>query len=95
MNKSKIYQVSDEEFKNIVKNSLSYSDCLRTLGLTTKGGSSTDILKRRIKELNCSIEHFKGKFTSSTKYELETAYSGFDNVTDPDLIDCYIYEVNE
>ena len=29
-----------------------------------------------------------------TKYELETAYSGFDNVTDPDLIDCYIYEVN-
>ena len=50
MNKSKIYQVSDEEFKNIVKNSLSYSDCLKTLGLTTKGGSSTDILKRRIKE---------------------------------------------
>ena len=29
-----------------------------------------------------------------TKYELETAYSGFVNVTDPDLIDCYIYEVN-
>lgn len=29
-----------------------------------------------------------------TRYELETAYSGFDNVTDPDLIDCYIYEVN-
>lgn len=25
---------------------------------------------------------------------LEIAYSGFDNVTDPDLIDCYIYEVN-
>ena len=29
-----------------------------------------------------------------TKYELETAYCGFDNVTDPDLIDCYIFEVN-
>ena len=25
---------------------------------------------------------------------LEIAYSGFDNVTDPDLIDCYIYELN-
>ena len=29
-----------------------------------------------------------------TKYELETAYCGFDNVTEPDLIDCYIFEVN-
>ena len=25
---------------------------------------------------------------------LETAYAGFDSVTEPDLIDCYIYEVN-
>ena len=29
-----------------------------------------------------------------TKMALEIAYSGFDNVTEPDLIDCYIYEVN-
>ena len=29
-----------------------------------------------------------------TKAALEIAYSGFDNVTDPDLIDSYIYEVN-
>ncbi len=29
-----------------------------------------------------------------TRLDLEMAYSGFDNVTDPDLIDCYIYEVN-
>lgn len=25
---------------------------------------------------------------------LENAYAGFDNVTDPDLIDCYIFELN-
>ena len=25
---------------------------------------------------------------------LENAYAGFDNATDPDLIDCYIYELN-
>ncbi len=25
---------------------------------------------------------------------LEDAYCGFDNVTNPDLIDCYIYELN-
>lgn len=29
-----------------------------------------------------------------TKQAMNAAYSNFDNVTDPDLIDCYIYEVN-
>ncbi|MBU9727640.1 MULTISPECIES: YaaL family protein [Diplocloster] len=29
-----------------------------------------------------------------TKNALDTAYSNFENVVDPDLIDCYIYEVN-
>lgn len=29
-----------------------------------------------------------------TRRALQDAYAGFDNVTDPDLIDCYIYEVN-
>jgi len=29
-----------------------------------------------------------------TRRALEDAYTGFDSVTDPDLIDCYIYEVN-
>ena len=29
-----------------------------------------------------------------TQAELEIAYSGFDNATEPDLIDCYIYKVN-
>lgn len=29
-----------------------------------------------------------------TQYALELAYQGLDNALDPDLIDCYIYEVN-
>lgn len=29
-----------------------------------------------------------------TQNALETAYQGLDNALDPDLIDCYIYEVN-
>ena len=29
-----------------------------------------------------------------TKNALDTAYSNFENVVDPELIDCYIYEVN-
>ena len=69
---SKVYQVSDEQFIQIVQNSNSYSDCLRALGLGTRGGSSTDILKRRIAELNCSTEHFGKKGQSVTaKYSLD------------------------
>lgn len=29
-----------------------------------------------------------------TRIALENAYTGFDNAVDPDLIDCYIYEIN-
>ncbi|HPF28489.1 MAG TPA: DUF2508 family protein [Lachnospiraceae bacterium] len=31
---------------------------------------------------------------SKTRFALENAYAGFDYALDPDLIDCYIYEVN-
>ena len=31
---------------------------------------------------------------AKTRCALETAYAGFDNATDPDLIDCYIFELN-
>ena len=58
---SKVYQVSDKEFQNIIEQANSYSDCLRALGLGTNGGSSTDTLKRRIVELNCDISHFGKK----------------------------------
>lgn len=61
MRKSKVYLISDEEFKQIVANANSYSDCLREIGLETCGGSSTNILKRRINELQCSTEHFSKK----------------------------------
>ena len=29
-----------------------------------------------------------------TRYDLEIAYEGFNYAVDPELIDCYIYEVN-
>lgn len=70
---SKVYQISDQEFIDLIAKSNSYSDCLRSLDLTTRGGSSLDILKRRIKELNCSTDHF-GKLTNvspNIKYTLD------------------------
>lgn len=75
MPKSKVYQISDEEFIAIVKNANSYSDCLRAVGLSTSGGSSTDVLKRRIAELNCDISHFGSKksnrVANNIKYTLD------------------------
>ena len=58
---SKVYIPSDEEFRKIISENTCYSDCLRALGLSPKGGSSTDILKRRIRELGCSVAHFERK----------------------------------
>ncbi|MGN0306234.1 MAG: YaaL family protein [Lachnospiraceae bacterium] len=52
--------------------------------------SSCPVFEERPKTLRESILEDLEK----TRYELETAYLGFDYVTDPDLIDCYIYEVN-
>lgn len=57
--KSKIYSLTDEQFKEMIEQSWGYSDCLRKLGLDTHGGSSLDILKGRIRQLNCNITHFK------------------------------------
>lgn len=69
---SKVYQVSDDEFRQIICNSSSYSECLRKLGLTPKGGSSTDILKQRIAELGCSTEHFGQQVNPNYhKYEMK------------------------
>ena len=45
------------------------------------------------KKLNSELIQIM-KDIDKTKFALETAYSNFDNVTEPDLIDCYIYEVN-
>lgn len=71
---SKVYQVPEEEFRAMVAAADSYSDILRQLKLTTRGGSSLDILKRRITELNCSIRYFgqKASVTApNVKYSLD------------------------
>lgn len=46
-------------------------------------------VKKRIREQDVLQDEIK-----KTKLALESAYSNFENVIDPDLIDCYIYEVN-
>ena len=82
---SKVYSISDDDFRKLVANSSTYSDCLRALGLGTNGGSSTDILKRRIKELDCSTEHFQGRGGGArTKYDMKDIlieHSNYHNIS--------------
>ena len=70
---SKVYMISDEEFRDIVASSTTYSECLRKIGLTTGGSCSRTVLKRRIEELNCPINHFLSHIPNKNmrQYSLE------------------------
>lgn len=50
--------------------------------------------KPQIKEVPKTRRELLLEDLEKTKCELDTAYRGFDYVTDPDLIDCYIYDIN-
>lgn len=84
---SKVYQMSEEDFISMVAKADSYADCLRQLSLTTNGGSSLDILKRRIRELGCSTEHFgeqAKKVSPNVQYALDEILienSSYQNIT--------------
>lgn len=53
------------------------------------------MLKRIKKENQEKKPHFDLlEDIAKTKCALDNAYSNFENAVNPDLIDCYIYEVN-
>lgn len=71
---SKINSVSEEELRELVKNSITYAEVLRSLGYHEKGGGPWKNLKKRLIELNIDTSHFKGRAhgTSNTKkYTME------------------------
>lgn len=51
-----VWDISNEDFINIVKNSNTYSDVLRKCGYKNIGNTTT--IKKRIALLNLSVEHF-------------------------------------
>ncbi len=44
-------------------------------------------------DINFSVPSLREDL-EKTRIALEIAYAGFDNAVDPDMIDCYIYEIN-
>lgn len=72
--KSKVYNLSDEEFREFIKQHHSWCRCARDLGLSTSGGNASHQLKKRCKELNCDTSHFNAQQDAqkvSQKYTLE------------------------
>lgn len=72
--KSKVYDMSDEDFQNLIKNSISFTDACRKIGLSINGSNGRNQIKKRCEELRISYEHFStsqiNQF-SHTKYNLE------------------------
>ena len=52
---------TDDEFKQIVKISSSYSDLLKKLGYNAKSGDLVKMVSKRVQELNCDTSHFNLK----------------------------------
>ena len=57
--KNLVYSYSSQDFANIIANSKTYAECMRTLGYASISGDSLRLLKRRIEEENLSITHFE------------------------------------
>lgn len=70
--KSKIYNFSDEEFKQIILASNSLSDCCKKIGLSTSGQNGRYQIKKRCDELNIPLDFESQKsYHSHPKYTLD------------------------
>ena len=79
---------SNEEFKRIVSISNSYKDCLQQLGYNSFSGDTINLVKKRIKELNLSTEHFLSK--SPTKRNFENVFCKNSTASQKTLREWYI-----
>lgn len=59
---NRIYELTDEQFRSLIKESTTISEVLFKLGYTVKGNSwAYSLVRRRMTDLNISHEEFKGK----------------------------------
>ncbi len=56
--KSRVYDVPEEEFIEIVKNSNSCAEAMRKIGYVCTTGNSHDVMKRRVSELHLDTSHW-------------------------------------
>lgn len=65
-NKNKVYSISDEEFRKIIKESNSFREANFKLGYKGVGTYTYDQMKKRCKELNISTDHFGFKSSGNS-----------------------------
>ena len=69
---NKIYEVSDEQFADLIKNSTNISEVLFKLGYTVKGNSwGFSHIRRRMDDLKLTSKDFKGKSAMITKNSIK------------------------
>ena len=69
---NKIYELTDEQFVNLIKNSVNIAEVLFKLGYTIKGNSwGFSLVRRRMAELGLTHSNFKGKSVLKTSREKE------------------------
>lgn len=73
MPKSKVYQLSDNDFIKIIMESFSYAECARKIGLSAKSGNTISRIKDRCISLNLNTNHFNShKAANETcRYDLK------------------------
>lgn len=70
---NKIYEITDEQFVELIKNSINIAEVLFKLGYTTKGNSwGYSQVKQRMLDLNLEQGAFKGKFAFVKRVEEQT-----------------------
>ena len=72
--KSKVYNLSDEEFTALIARNHSWCACAKEIGLSPNGSNSRIQLKKRVDELQLDISHFdqqQDARKASVKYSLE------------------------
>ncbi len=73
---SKVYELSDEDFRQLINDSTSICNVAKALGLSAAGSNSYYQIKKRCSELNIDLSHFNQNQTAaaiqaSTRYTLE------------------------
>ena len=87
MSISKVYQLSDEDFIQLIRKNHSWCGCARAIGLSPYGSNAKNQLKKRVEELQLDISHFnqtQDARKASTKYSLEEIMvenSAYQNIT--------------